>query len=80
MRNANTNVVNDDDLGGSLRTFAADLIENVKEADTELQIAAFKAVSQFYIATTKLGDKVPQDDEPGGLPAMRAAMKAVGST
>jgi hypothetical protein len=80
MPKAKLNVVNAPELGDSLRTFAADLIREVKDADTETRLAAFKALSQFYIATTKLGDKVPQDDdEPGGLPAMRAALKAVGN-
>lgn len=71
---------NTDDLGSSLREFADELIREVADKDTETRLAAFKALSQFYIATTKLGDKVPQDEDgPGGLPAMRAALKAVGS-
>lgn len=73
-------LANTDDLGSSLHKFAAELIADVQQADTPTKVAAFKALSQFYIATTKLGDKLPQDEDgPGGLPAMRAALKAVGS-
>lgn len=64
------------DLGEQLDDFATQLIEDVENAEVTDRIAAFKALSTFYIARTRLNGKVPADDEPSGLPAMRAAMKA----
>lgn len=65
-------------FGDRLTKMAEDLIIEVAEAPIETKIDAFKALSSFFIATTKLGKVAPDDADSGGasLPAMRQRIAA----
>lgn len=64
-------------LGEKLAEMAEDLIVEVTGSSVEVKVTAFKALSAFWIAATKLEpDKPDEGDAPGTFGAMRAAVKA----
>lgn len=68
-------------LWGKLNQLADQIADDALHNDSaEVKLDAFKALSKFWIDNTKLGKKRIDDDgeSDGGLPAMRARLKAVG--
>lgn len=64
-------------LGEKLAEMAEDLIVQVAESPVDVKVSAFKALSAFWIAATKLEPEKPDEaDAPGTFGAFRANVKA----
>lgn len=54
-------------LGEKLHQMALKLIDEVEGEEADVKVAAFKALSAFYIQSTKCGSVPPEEADAGGV-------------
>lgn len=72
---------NGSDLGAELHDMARRLIKEVEGASVEMKVAAFKALSTFYLQATKRGNRLDDSEEDAGpsISDMRRRVAEAGS-
>jgi hypothetical protein len=74
----NEPAIENEKLSEKLKSLAESIIDDAAGQPFDQRIAALKAVTTLHLGLAKISGKLPpEEDESIGLPAMRAALKAV---